>query len=91
MNQADIELGAELTKINFLLENLYAITLHRLGASHDTLSALENEMARQFELPGTVYGPDQDVEGLTAMRELASHRLAMFVSDVQARMRSATE
>ena len=42
----DLRFGAELTKINFLLENLYALYLRDQGVSHDRIPELSDEMCR---------------------------------------------
>ena len=91
MDEFRISLGAELSKINFLLENLYALTLHRLGASHDEIPDLADEMARQFDLPGSVHGSGEDAAELAAIHDLASHRLTMFLSGVRDRLRQIEE
>lgn len=87
----DLRFGAELTKINFLLENLYALYLRDQGVSHDRIPELSDEMCRQAALPGQVYGPGDDAEALRDLSELVEHRIAGFFSRVQDRMRSAEE
>lgn len=87
MDDYRVTLGAELSKINFLLENLYALTLRNMGASHEEIPDLADQMARQFELPGGVYGREEDAAELAAIHELASHRLTMFFSGVRDRLR----
>ena len=91
MDEAQIALGAELSKINCLLENLYALTLRNMGASHDEVPHLAEEIVRQFELPAIVYGQGESSEELAAIQELASHRLTMFFSGVRTRLRQADE
>ncbi len=87
----DLRLGAELTKINFLLENLYALYLRDCGVSHTRIPHLADELCRQATLPAQVYGPDEDGEALRQLSELVEHRIASFFSRVQDRMRSAED
>ncbi len=81
--------AAELTKINFLLENLYALHLRDAGVTHEDVPDLSEEVCRQARLPAQTYGPDDDQEGLAALSELVEHRIATFFARVQDRMRSA--
>jgi len=81
--------NAELTKINFLLENLYAMHLRDIGVTHEDVSDLSDEVCRQAALPPQVYGPDDDQEALRELSELVEHRIATFFGRVQDRMRSA--
>lgn len=85
----DLRFGAELTKINFLLENLYAMFLRDAGATHEDVSDMSDEVCRQASLPAVVYGPEADPATAKAHAELVEHRLASFFSRVQDRMRSA--
>ena len=87
----DLRFGAELTKINFLLENLYALVLRDAGASHEDVPDLADEVCRQASLPADVYGPNDDAEAIAALSELVEHRIASFFARVQDRMRSAAE
>lgn len=89
MDVERIALAAEISKINFLLENLYAIVLRDAGASHADIPELAEEVVRQAGLPGTVYGSGTDPETTAAIREMVGHRIAMFFSQVQERLRSA--
>lgn len=84
-----VSIGAELSKINFLLENLYALQLRGMGATHEQIPDLAEEMVRQANLPGTVYGTDHEDGATDAIRELSAHRIAMFFVGVQERLRSA--
>lgn len=83
-------LYAELSKINFLLENLYALVLRDAGATHDDVSDVSDEICRQASLPGHVYGAD-DPEALAAHAELVEQRIATFFARVRDRMQSADE
>lgn len=87
----DLRFSAELTKINFLLENLYALHLRDAGATHEDIPDLSDEVCRQATLPPDVYGPDDDPEAIAALSELVEHRIASFFARVQDRMRSAEE
>jgi len=87
----DLRFSAELTKINFLLENLYAVFLHGAGATHDDVPDLSDEVCRQARLPGQTYGPEDNAEQLAALYELVEHRIASFFARVQDRMRSAED
>ncbi len=78
----------EFSKINFLLENLYALVLRELGANHEDVPRLAEEICRQATLPATVYGAETSEEQLAALQELSSHRLAMFFARVRDRLRS---
>jgi hypothetical protein len=86
----DLRITAELTKINFLLENLYALVLRDAGATHEDVPGLSDEVCRQASLPaGSVYGPPGDQAAMAAHTELVEHRIASFFARVQDRMRSA--
>lgn len=87
----DLRWAAEFSKINFLLENLYAMYIRDTGSTHDDVPDLADEVCRQAALPPQVYGPGDDAEGLAALSELVEHRIAMFFARVQDRMRSAEE
>lgn len=87
----NLRFGAELTKINFLLENLYALQLRDAGVTHEDVPDLADEVCRQAALPPQVYGPEDDPEGLAQLSELVEHRIAAFFARVQDRMRSAEE
>lgn len=50
----------EVSKINFLLENLYAVNFRNHGATPDDVDGVSDELCRQALLPATTYGPDQD-------------------------------
>ena len=90
MDTDRVTLGAELSKINFLLENLYAMYMRDVGATHDDVPALSAEMVRQAGLPGTSYGgPANDTAESDAIRLLCSERLETFFDHVQERLRSA--
>ena len=83
----ETEIGAELTKINFVLENVVAMLLRDAGGKAADVDAFSEEMLRQFALPGTQTGSGTaDPE---AIHELAAHRLAMFFAGVKERLRSA--
>lgn len=86
----DLRWAAEFSKINFLLENLYAVYFRDVGASHEDIPDLSDELCRQALLPGTPYGPGS-AEDLEAQHELVAHRIAMFFARVRDRMRSAEE
>jgi len=80
--------AVEFSKINFLLENLYALVLRELGASHEDVPRLVDEICRQAELPATIFGETPSEEEMAAMQEQLSLRLAMFFSGVRERLRS---
>ena len=90
MELETVQMGAEIRKINFLLENLYAMVLRDAGATHADIPVLSAEMVRQSQLPGTTYGgPANDTDETDAIRELSSARIATFFEHVGARLRSA--
>lgn len=85
----DRDISVEISKINFLLENLYALYLRDMGVSHDQIPAFADEMVRQAVLPGTTYGPGSlSKEEQEARQDLLEHRLAMFASGVRDRLAS---
>lgn len=88
MDASAQRLEAELSKINFLLENLYALVLRELGASHEDIPRLSEEICRQAALPPKVYGPEAGDQELEALQELVEHRIAVFFSGVQDRLRN---
>lgn len=81
--------SAELTKVNFLLENLYALVLRDAGATHDDVPDLSEEICRQARLPAQVYGPEDDADSRAAHADLVEQRIASFFARVRDRMRSA--
>ncbi|MEO6153008.1 MAG: hypothetical protein ABIT09_10845 [Croceibacterium sp.] len=84
----DIEVAAELTKINFLMENLYALALRANYGSQSTIDEMVGKSMSEFALPVTMHGSGS-VENLAAMQKLAAQRLAMFFARVKDRMNSA--
>lgn len=87
----NLRFGAELTKLNFLLENLYAMFMRDSGFTHHDVSDLSEEIVRQAGLPAHVYGPDDDRAALEAHAALVEQRIASFFARVRDRMRSADE
>ncbi|WP_419808364.1 hypothetical protein [Sphingomonas sp.] len=81
-------LGAELSKINFLLENLYALVLRDMGAGAEHVAGIADEMRRQLtDLPADVHGSGPaDTDQL---QEVAAQRLDMFWARVRDRLASA--
>lgn len=88
MDADDLRHVAEISKINFLLENLYGLVLREIGASHEDIPRLTDEICRQAMLPGSTYGPAGTPEETSAQTELVAHRLAVFFSGVRDRLRS---
>lgn len=83
MDKSDAErLAAEIVKINFLLENLYATVCRDRGITHDGIPRIAEELCRQAELPMWGGGPE-DAE----QQQMAVHRIAQFFANVQARLR----
>lgn len=83
----DLELSAELTAINFMLEMILASGAMNAGQSADDIDDLAEEAQRQLGLNATSYGnatADQE-----EVRELASHRVAMMLSRVRDRLKQA--
>lgn len=88
-SSAALNLSAELSKINFLLENLWAMILQQHGATPEEVSGLADEACRQFEtLAGTRHGGDFAEGEAAVVREIGGQRLAMFFAGVQARLLS---
>lgn len=84
----DVELSAEITKINFLLENLYAFIHVREGGDAHGVDSFAEEALRQFnELPVTQHGSGHG--NGEAIHELASHRLEMFFAGLKRRVSNA--
>jgi len=81
----DQPLSVELSKINFLLENLYAMTLKNHGAALSDIDDLADEMSRQAMLPPTIYGSAPAPTEIQAAQEMLAHRLAMFFAGVKDR------
>jgi hypothetical protein len=77
--------AVELTKINFILENLTTLILQQFGASASDVTRIADEMRRQAtEVPGTTYGPgslDKD-----RYLELLGQRLDIFWAGVRDRL-----
>ncbi|MGE4321951.1 MAG: hypothetical protein AB7E60_02855 [Sphingobium sp.] len=80
---------AEISKINFLLENIYAVSMRSHGASPSDVDGISDEMCRQCEQnAGTSYGADLSREEMQRQQEMLSHRIAMFFSGVRERLQS---
>lgn len=85
-------IGVELSKINFLLENLYALTLRNMGATSDEIPVLADEIRRQAtELPATSYGKEPSEEEMRQHTEMVGQRLDMFFAAVRERMQTAEQ
>lgn len=85
-----VQYGAEISKINFLLENLYALVLRDAGASHEDIPHLRDEMLRQWGLPNTRYGgPANDTDETDAIRRIGAERIATFFLGIEKRLQSA--
>lgn len=80
----------EVSKLNFLLEGLYALRFTDHDADPSDVDAASDEFCRQAMLPPSSYGPDQDPEYMQQFQEMLSHRLAMFFSGVRKRVESAS-
>lgn len=78
----------EVSKINFLLENLYALRFNDHGASPTDVDDFSDEVCRQAMLPATNYGPGQDPEYMQQFQEMLAHRAAMFFAGVRKRVAS---
>lgn len=91
MEQPLIEwIEAEFTKINFLLEALWAHALVSHGASPPDVDALAKELQRQMlTLPGTLSSGGPAPANDEIVTEMAAARMARFFDGVQARVKSA--
>ncbi len=79
----------ELSKINFLLEILFAVVLRNDGIDPDGVAALADEVRRQAtELPQTTYGQEPTEQQRLQHTELLAQRLDMFFSGVRYRVQS---
>jgi len=76
----------EVSKINFLLENLYAINFRDHGADPSDVDDVSDELCRQALLPPTTYGKGADPEYMQQFQEMLSHRIAMFFAKVRQRV-----
>lgn len=81
----------EISKLNFLLENLYAITLKDHGATPENVDEFSEELCRQAMLPARPYGSQPEEQKLLEFQEKLSHRLAMFLAAVRDRVSQETE
>ncbi|MXO67768.1 hypothetical protein [Pelagerythrobacter marinus] len=81
----------ELSKINFILENLVATWLHRVSDNPiDDCEGLAEEMHRQFTaLPATVFGEELSPEQTRQAQEAAGQRMDLFWAGVRERLRSS--
>ncbi|MDF0543363.1 hypothetical protein PX699_13475 [Sphingobium sp. H39-3-25] len=79
----------EISKINFLLENLYAVSFKGHGLTASDVDDVAGEMCRQCEQnPGTSWGAQLSQAEMQQQQEMLSHRIAMFFSGVQHRLRT---
>lgn len=76
----------EISKLNFLLENLYAISFNDHGETPEKVDEISEEMCRQALLPATSYGREVDAAALQEFQEMLAHRLAMFFARVRHRV-----
>lgn len=87
MQKSDAELlAAEIVKINFLLENLYAVAFRDRGITHDRVPPIAEELCRQAELPMWGGRPDDGHQ-----QQMAVHGIARFFANVQERLRPPTD
>jgi len=84
MDQRDVELS----KINFLLENLYAIVFRKLGATADDMEGVATEMVRQASLPASTFGREMPPEEMRQYQEMLAQRLDIFFAAVRQRLAS---
>ena len=88
MDHADLRwIEAEFTKINFVLEALWANALISHGASPPEVDALAAELRRQMlTLPGTLSTGGPAPANDEPVTELAADRMAMFFQGVRRRV-----
>lgn len=86
-DQALTDIAAELTKLNFLLEALWANVALNHGASPDDVDALGAELLRQFStLPAQSTAAQPEPANDTDLRDLAAQRLQTFFRRLRARV-----
>lgn len=84
------EIEAEISKINFLLGNLYAVSMRDHGLTPSDVDGVADEMCRQCEsLAATSWGQELSPEELQRQQDLVSHRIAMFFAGVRERLASS--
>lgn len=81
---------AEISKINFLLENLWATHLRDAGVSHEDVPQLADELSRQALLPAGQYGGG-DEASVARQQDLVAHRIQMFFVAIRDRLRQVQE
>lgn len=79
-------ISVEISKTNFLLENLYAAWFKEHRASPADVDRFSDEACRQAMLPATHYGGEADPKATAQMQELLSLRLEMFFAGVRRRL-----
>lgn len=85
-------IAVELSKLTFIVENLYALVLRDFGADESDVDRLADEMRRQATaLPARTYGPEASPDRQREYLELLAHRLDSFWSGVRERIRSAQD
>lgn len=91
-DQALTEIGAELTKLNFLLEALWANVALNHGASPDEIDVLGAELLRQFStLPAQSTAARPGPANDTDLRDLAALRLQTFFRRLRARVETVRD
>jgi len=83
------EIEAEISKINFLLENLYAVSMRDHDLSPADVDGVAEELCRQAALPGTQWGPERSPEEQMRQQERVVLRIAMFFAGVRKRLASS--
>lgn len=84
------ETSIEISKINFILENLVAMWLHNNSADAVfDCEQLAEEMHRQFtDLPSRTFGMQMSPEQIQQAQEFSGQRMDLFWSGVRDRLRT---
>jgi hypothetical protein len=83
----ELRLSVEITKINLLLETLFALEFKRAGLSaEDVGKVADNTMRHVTGTPATAYGPEPSPEEAAQEIELLAHQLDEFWARVRARI-----
>ncbi len=86
----ELRLSVEITKINLLLETLFALEFKRAGLSAEDIAQIaDNTMRHVTGTPATAYGPEPSPEEAAQETELLVHRLDDFWANVSARVQAA--
>lgn len=88
MDWEDVRMRAEISKINFLLQNAYVMLMRNAGISHDEVPRFADDLCRKVaEGKMATYGQEPSEAERAVRSDLLEGRIAEFFAGVQHAMR----